>query len=164
MKSLRLKNSHGYGEISTKILKVSAPFISSPLNYICIKSIVSGTFPIRLKYSIVKPFFMKGYEKNMTNYRPISLLTAISEVFEKIVCERLLQPVEINNILVEVQFGYRPSASTNNASYRITEEILNALNNRMMVEGIFYDLQKVFDCVNHNINKIRVVWNNKNIS
>jgi hypothetical protein len=74
--------------------------------------------------------------KNMTNYRPISLLTSFSKVFEKIIYERLLQHIEINNILVEEQFGFRPSASTDEAS-RLIEEILNALNNRMMVGGIF---------------------------
>jgi hypothetical protein len=47
--SLRLKNWYGYDGISTKILKASAPFISSPLNYICNKAITSGIFPTRLK-------------------------------------------------------------------------------------------------------------------
>jgi Notch-like protein len=96
MKSLKLKNSHGYDEISTKILKVSAPFIRSPLNYICNKSI-SRSFPTHLICSIVKPLFKKGNKKNMTNYRTISLLTSFSKVFEKITYERLLQNIEINN-------------------------------------------------------------------
>jgi hypothetical protein len=87
----------------------------------------------------------------MTNYRPISLLTSFSKVFEKIIYERLSQHIEIYNILVEQQFGFRPSASTDKASYRLTGEILNVLNNRMMVGGIFCDLQKAFDCLNHNI-------------
>jgi hypothetical protein len=51
--SLRPTNSYGYDGISTKILKASAPFISSPLNYICNNTIISGTFPTRLKYSTV---------------------------------------------------------------------------------------------------------------
>jgi hypothetical protein len=55
IKSLKSKKSSGYEEISTQILKISAPFIISPLNYICNKSILSGTFPTRLKYSIIKP-------------------------------------------------------------------------------------------------------------
>jgi hypothetical protein len=63
----------------------------------------------------------------MTNYRPISLLTSFSKVVEKIIYERLLQHVEINNILIKEQFGFRPSASTDKASYRLIEEILNVL-------------------------------------
>jgi hypothetical protein len=87
----------------------------------------------------------------VTNYRPISSITSFSKVFEKMIYSRLLQHVTINNILVEKQFGFRTSSSTDKASYKLTDEILNALNNRMMVGGIFCDLQKAFDCVNHNI-------------
>ena len=151
IKSLNLKKSAGYDEIPTKILKISAPFISSPLNYICNKSIISGTFPTRLKYSIVKPLFKKGDKYNMVNYRPISLLTAFSKVFEKIISETLLRHIETNNILVDEQFGFKTSSSTDKASYKLTNEILNALNNKMTVGGIFCDLQKAFDCVNHSI-------------
>jgi hypothetical protein len=71
IKFIRVKNLHGYNGITTKMLKVSAPYISSPLTYICIKSIRSGTFPTPLKYSIVKPLFKKGGRENMANYRPI---------------------------------------------------------------------------------------------
>jgi hypothetical protein len=51
------------------MLKATAPYISSFLNYICNKSIRSGTLPCRLKYSIVKPLFKKGDRENMANYR-----------------------------------------------------------------------------------------------
>jgi hypothetical protein len=94
------------------MLEVSAPYISSLLNYICNKSIRFGTFPSCLKYSIVKPIFNKGDKENMANYRPVSLLTSFSKVFEKIVYERLLQHININNISVEEQFGFRPATST----------------------------------------------------
>jgi hypothetical protein len=76
IRSLRLKNSCSYDEISAKILKVNVTFISSPSNYICNKSIISGIFPTHVKYSTVKPLYKKGDRENMTNYRPISLLTS----------------------------------------------------------------------------------------
>jgi Notch-like protein len=141
---LKSKNSHGYDEISTKILKVSAPFINSPLNCICNKSILSGTFPTRLKYSIVKLMYKKGDRNDVTNYRPISLLTSFSTIFEKMIYGRLLKHVTNHNILVEEQFGFTTSSSTDKASYKLIDKILNALNNRMMVGGIFCDLQKAF--------------------
>jgi hypothetical protein len=62
---------------------------------------------------------------------------------------RLLRHIEANNILVTEQFGFRPCSSRGKASYRLTDEILNALKNRLMVGGIFCDLQKAFECVNH---------------
>jgi hypothetical protein len=116
IRSLKLESSFGYDGISTKILKASAPYISSPLNYICNKAITSGIFPTPLKYSIVKPVFKKGNKENMANYRPISLLTSFSKVFERIIYDRLLQHIEDKNILATEQFGFRPGASTEKAS------------------------------------------------
>ena len=87
----------------------------------------------------------------MANYRPISLLTAFSKVFERIRYDRLLQHIETNNILTNVQFGFRTFSTTDKASYKLIDGILDALNNKMMVGGIFCDLQKAFDCVNHSI-------------
>jgi hypothetical protein len=62
-----------------------------------------------------------------------------------------LQHIATKNILAVEQFGFRSSSSTEKASYRLIDDILNALNNRMMVGGIFCDLQKAFCCVNHNV-------------
>jgi len=66
-----------------KILKISAPFISSQLCRIINMSLNSGVFPTRLKYSIITPLHKKGDKNNMTNYRPISLLTSFSKIFLK---------------------------------------------------------------------------------
>jgi hypothetical protein len=112
---------------------------------------LSGTFHTRLQYAIVKPLLKKGYKENEANYRPISLLTSFSKVLEKIIYDRLLKHIETNNMLAAEQFGFRTSSSTERASYKLTDDILNALNNRMMVGDIFCDLQKAFDCVNHDI-------------
>jgi Notch-like protein len=93
IKSKRVKNSHGYDGITTKMLKVGAPYISTPLNYICNKSIKSGTFSGYLKYPVVKPLFKKGERENIANYRPVTLLTSFSKVFEKIIHEIFLQHI-----------------------------------------------------------------------
>jgi hypothetical protein len=75
-KSLKIKNSRGYDEISTKILKSSIYYISPPLTcvLICNRILLSGTFPTRLKFSEVKRMFKKGDKKDTSNYRPVSLL------------------------------------------------------------------------------------------
>jgi Reverse transcriptase (RNA-dependent DNA polymerase). len=56
-----------------------------------------------------------------------------------------------NNILAEEQFGFRTKSTTNNTIFKLTNEFLKALNNKLMVGGIFSDLEKVFDCINHKI-------------
>ena len=68
IKSLKPKNSSGYDGISSKLLKISSPFITSPLTHICNKSISSGTFPDCLKYAVVKPSFKKGDKTKLFNY------------------------------------------------------------------------------------------------
>jgi len=134
------------------------------LSYIFKKSTLSGTFPTRLKYAVIKPLLKKGDKDNIANYRPISLLTSFSKVFERIIYDRLLKHIETNNIFAAEQFGFRTSSSTEKASFKLSDDILNALNNISMVGGIFCDVQKAFDSVNHNIltNKIRVLSNNRN--
>jgi hypothetical protein len=81
--SLRSKNSSGYDEISMKTLKISAPYISSPLCYIFNMAVLAGNFPLSMKYSTVTPIYKKDDRKNCVNYRPISLLTSFSKVLEK---------------------------------------------------------------------------------
>jgi len=100
----------------------------------------------------VRPLLKIGNRKNVANYRPISLLTSFSKVFEKIIYNRLLKHIETNNtrILVKEQFGFRISSSMDKVSHKLIYEILN-VNNKTTVGGIFCDLQKAFHCVNHNI-------------
>ena len=107
IKSLKWKNSHGYDEIPTKILKISLPFIISPLTYICNKSLSNGIFPTWLKYSQINPIFKKGNKTEMSNYIPISLLTSFSKVFEKVIYKRLHYHIKNNNILAKEQYGFR---------------------------------------------------------
>jgi hypothetical protein len=78
-KSLKTKNSYGYNEISTKILKTSCPFISSPLSYICNKILFWDAFTDILKYTVLKPLHKNGDRCELSNYRPVSPLTSFSK-------------------------------------------------------------------------------------
>jgi hypothetical protein len=99
--SNKTKNSFGYDEISPKILKISANYISSPLTYICNKAISAGVFPDRMKYSIVTPIFKKGNKSDPVNYRPISVLTSFAKVLETALFMRLAEHITLNNMLTE---------------------------------------------------------------
>ena len=151
IKSLKAQNSHGYDGISTKILQLSSPFISSPLNFINNKILSTGIFPDRLKYSIIKPLFNKGNKHDVSNYRPISLLTSFSKIFKKVMQNRLMEHVTKYIILSVEQYGFQRKLTTENATYTLINAILNAMNNKLTIGGLFCDIEKAFDCVNHDI-------------
>jgi len=151
IKLLKPKNSSGYDGISTKLIKLSSLFISTPLTYIVNKSLFSGTFPDCMKYAVVKPLFKKGDKSKTSNYRPISILSSFSKIPEKVMFNQLQNHLNIHKILAEEQFGFRSDLTTNSAIYKLVNETLSALNNKLMVGGIFFDLEKAFDCLNHNI-------------
>ena len=151
VKSLKSTNSHGYDEIPIKALKLSLPFIISRLIYICIKSLLKGIFPTWLKFSQIIPLLKKGKKSEISNYRPISLLTSFSKIFEKVIFNRLRDHVTNYNILAHEQYGFRNNLSTEAAAFNLLNNVLDALNNKFMVGGIFCDLTKAFDCVNHSV-------------
>jgi hypothetical protein len=151
IKSLKLKNSHGYDEVLPRFLKISLSYIISPVTYLRNKAISSGIFPSWLKFSQIVPIFKKGAKDKLTNYRPISLLIAFSKIFEKVIYKRLDNHIISNNILVKEQYGFRSNATTEKASYQLTNNILKALDNKYLVGGIFCDLTKAFDCVDYDI-------------
>jgi len=111
----------------------------------------SSISPTRLKFSEVKPIFKRGDKNDTSNYRPISLTTSFSKMFEKVIYNRLYHHINNNHILVHEQFGFRHASPTNIASCKLTKNILTVLNNKLLVGGIFCDLHKAFDSVNHYI-------------
>jgi len=111
----------------------------------------TGVFPDRLKYAIVKPIFKKGNKQEISNYRPISLLTSFSKITEKLIYARLHSHMDMNNILVQEQYGFNIHSSTEQAAFTLMNSILTAMNNSQIVGGIFCDLKKAFDHVNHKI-------------
>jgi hypothetical protein len=132
IKELKSKKAHGYDEITTKILKLSSPFIVSPLTYIlvCNRMFSTGIFPDRLKFSEMKPIYKKGNKTLINNYRPISLLPVFSKIFEKVMYKRLYYHLISNNILAKEQFGFRCNNSTEIAIYTLCNNILLSLNDK----------------------------------
>jgi hypothetical protein len=87
----------------------------------------------------------------MSNYRPISILTLFSKIFEKVMQTRVLKHLTDHDTLSKEKYGFRTKLKTDNATYQLTDEILNALSNNLLIVGIFCDSEKTFDCVNHKI-------------
>lgn len=148
---LRNKWSSGDDGIPTALIKKSIVGVVEPLTYIINNSLKYGIFPNNLKLALVKPVFKKGDHSKVENYRPISLLPAFSKVFESVMCKRLVDFLISNNILSDVQHGYQRGKSTQTAVFQFTQNILEALERDEMTLGLFLDLSRAYDCLNHDI-------------
>ena len=108
-------------------------------NYVMfVITLYMGILTDHLKYAIVMPLYKKGFKSSMMNYRPISLLTAISKVFVAAMYRRLNHNLQVHNILVSEQNGFRKGVSTDNAAYKLTDGTLKAWNKKMHVRGTFW--------------------------
>ena len=149
-----LENSKATGpcSIPTEILKLIKHNICYPLKEIINLSFATGVYPDKLKIAKVIPIFKnKGDQLLVSNYRPISLLSNINKIFEKLVFSRLYSFLTLHNCIYDLQFGFRAKHSTNHALLSLTEMIREALDNSDFACGIFIDLQKAFDTVDHQI-------------
>ena len=108
-------------------------------------------FPSVLKTSKVVPVFKKDSKLDYRNYRPISLLSKIEKILEKLMYKRLYTVLDNNNFIYNLQFGFRQQYSTFNSLINITENIRKALDDGNIGCGVFVDLQKAFDTVDHQI-------------
>ena len=108
-------------------------------------------FLIILKVANVIPIHKKGKKLDPNNYRPISILSNISKLYEKATHIQLANFLRKNKVLFSYQFGFRNNHSTDHALTSLTEMIRNALDNGNFACGVFTDLQKAFDTVNHDI-------------
>ena len=87
----------------------------------------------------------------ISNYRPISILPIFSKIFEKLMCVRLNKYLLDNLILHPNQFGFRSNLSTSTALIQIVDEISKSIDEKKITIGVFIDLAKAFDTVNHGI-------------
>ncbi len=133
------------------MIKAAVNVISEPLALILNQVMEKGIHPDKLKYSQISPIFKKGQKTDINNYRPISVLSNLSKVFEKIINFRLVNYFESNNIFYNKQFGFRKNVSTNSALIQFINEITDALDKSHATAGVFCDLSKAFDCVNHSV-------------
>ena len=110
---------------------------------------MTGVFSSVLKTAKAFPVFKKDSKLDYSNYCPISLLSNIEKILEKLMYKRLYTFLDNKNIIYDLQFGFRQQYS--HALINITKNIRKALDDGNIGCGLFVDLQKAFDTVDHQI-------------
>lgn len=129
------------------MLKNIACFVVDVLAHIFNLSIFSEA----LKCADILPLFKKGATDDIANYRPISLLSTISKIFEKVMKNRVVKFLNKTNFFSSVQFGFQKEKSTEDALLRFCSQIFSNLDRKLFTSGLFVDISKAFDMVNHEI-------------
>lgn len=148
-----LKNSNSFGDdnISNNLLKHCKNLISKPLTALINNSLSKGIFPNKLKISKIIPIHKSGDRCKLENYRPVSILSSLAKIFEKIVADRIVNFFDKNNLFNSNQFGFRKGVSTTTAIIQVLKLLYKNLDQHKKCVGVFLDLSKAFDLVNHEI-------------
>ncbi|XP_065667552.1 uncharacterized protein LOC136087866 [Hydra vulgaris] len=149
--SIKPQKSIGVDNISGNIIINSIKLITIPLLCIFNLSLKEGVFPEKIKIARVVPIFKSGNPSDVTNYRPISVLTCISKVLERIMYNRLYSFLIQNNILYNKQFGFKSGHSTDHAILHLVHDIFKGFNEKKYTLGGVIDLSKAFDTVDQLI-------------
>ena len=149
---MQLKDSSSTGPvlIPNKFLKLIANNIALPMSWAINKSLRTGYFPEQLKVGRQTPVFKSG-EHSVQNFRPITVCSSFSKIVEKIVRDRLHNFLKSCNLLNDAQFGFRKGHSTVHATMNLLESTLDGLDTKLKVGGVYLDISKAFDCVDHDI-------------
>ena len=143
--------SPGWDGIHAKIVKSTCHVHLDVLTHVFNLSVCNGVFPCELKLAKVIPLFKSDNCMLINNYRPVSLLPVFSKILEKLMYVRLLSFVNKHKLLYKYQFGFREKHGTDIALIVLIDKIAAALNNDEIVLGVYLDLSKAFDTVNHEI-------------
>ena len=148
---LASKSSCGPDKISSILLKRLANYIVTPLTVMINQSLCTGTFPDKLKLAKVIPLYKKGDNHVFDNYRPISLLSTVSKIFEKVVFIQVYDYFCAHQLFYENQYGFRKCHSTELAALELVDRLFKHLDDGKIPVSVFLDLSKAFDTLNHAI-------------
>ena len=155
--SFDISKSAGPDHLEPYFLKLAADFIAKPLQYLFNLTITTNCIPEIWKVAYVLPLLKGGDPTCLNNYRPISKLSILSKVLEGLVNDQLKDFLHTNNIFSPYQSGFRKQHSTTTASLKLTNDIIDWLDQKKVCKALFVDLSKAFDTVDHSILKQRLL-------
>ena len=149
--TLPSKASSGHDNISNVLLKEIIDQLAHVLVDVFNKSMAMGEFPSIMKLAEVVPLY-KGKEHYLkTNYRPISLLTTISKILEKIMYHRVYSFLHETGQIYKNQYGFRANHSCEYAIRQVVGTVIKGLENNQYITCILLDLSKAFDTIEHKL-------------
>lgn len=151
LKKVNSCKSTGLDKLPAKFIKEAAPVITRPLTHIINLSIKSGQVPDDMKSARVVPIHKKNSKTEAGNYRPVSILSVMSKIIERIMFNQLEGYLKVNSLLYEFQSGFRPSYSTDTCLIHLSDHIRKEWDKGNLTGMVVLDLQKAFDTVNHEI-------------
>ena len=137
--SLQMHKSVGHDNISPFYLRVASTIIAPILCYFIDYAFTLGIFPQSCKIAKIIPIFKSGKRDNLTNYRPISILTCFSKIIEKLIHKRLSSFFEKHSVLTKYQYGFRNSMSTTHAILDVLTSAYDHINNNEFICIILLD-------------------------
>ena len=151
IKSSNIKKATGYDGISMRLIKDNMLTLSPVITHMINLVVRTSRFPDSQKIARVRPLHKKGEKSNPNNYRPISILTSLSKITEKVLATQLRFYLENNDILIDSQYGFREKRSTSLAISKLMEQLYSNFNDSQITQGIFLDFSKAFDTIDHQI-------------
>lgn len=148
---IKKTNSAGVDEIPVKVFRNLDDGILLVLAQCINICFAMGEFPDFLKIALVIPLHKTGTYTDPANFRPISLLTTLSKIIEKIVKKRLVIFLNRHSVVSDSQYGFQSGKGTNDAVFSFLESLYLKLNEREVAAAVFCDFSKAFDCVRHDI-------------
>ena len=150
-KSLKWNKAVGFDNFSSNIIIDAYDSLKNILFHVFKVSIQQGIFPGSLKIAKVTPIFKSADKDNVSNYRPISIFPVFSKVLERTMYNRVYNYLDFKDHLNEKQFGFRRNNSTEHAILQLTRDITSSFEKGEYTLGVFIDLSKAFDTVDHQI-------------
>jgi hypothetical protein len=151
LNQLSSNKATGLDGMPSRFVKDGASIISQPLTHVINLSLIQGVVPDDLKSARVVPIFKKSDTTSVGNYRPVSILSILSKIYEKVVYDQVESYFKVNKLLYKFQSGFRSGFSTDTCLIHLTDYIRLEMDKGNLVGMILLDLQKAFDTVNHSI-------------
>ena len=146
-----LRNTNKLYDVPAKFLKLIINVITDIITDLFNECILEGHFPTELMTSRLMPLYKQGSKLQMENYRPISLLSTLSKIFEKVLSTQYLSFIDKHNLLSNNQFGFRKNLNTTDAALKLVNDMVPVFQNKRYGACLFVDFRKAFDTLDRDI-------------